>query len=154
MTALALPVQGPTFLSAPRAEIGEINARFAVLGIPYGVPYTVRNVAPSVADAPRAIRERSARFGRMLGHHDFDLEGPLATAGDLALVDCGDVPADPRDFPASAARATEAVRGILAAGAMPIVLGGDDSVAEPFLAAWRERGPVTVVHVPGVASQV
>ena len=30
---------------------------------------------------------------------------------------------------------------------MPILLGGDDSVAEPFVAGWRDHGPVTVVQL-------
>ena len=147
MTALALPAPGATFLSAPHAAIERLAARFAVLGIPYGIPYTVRNVAASVADAPRAIRERSARFGRMLGHYDFDLRGALVAAGDLALVDCGDVPADPRDLAGSAARATEAVRRILAAGAIPIVLGGDDSTTALALRGFEGRGPLHILQI-------
>jgi len=145
--ALAMPTGGATFLSAPTAGIGELSARFAVLGIPHGVPYTVRNIAPSVADAPRAIRERSARFGRMLGHHDFDLDGALAERGQLALADCGDVPADPRDLMGSAARATQAVRGILAAGALPIVLGGDDSTTALALRAFDGLGPLHILQI-------
>jgi len=145
--ALAMPTGGATFLSAPFAGIDGLTARFAVLGIPHGVPYTVRNIAPSVADAPRAIRERSARFGRMLGHHDFDLDGALAESGDLALVDCGDVLADPRDLPGSAARATQAVRGILAAGALPIVLGGDDSTTALALRAFEGHGPLHILQI-------
>ncbi len=144
---LAMPTGGATFLSAPTAGIGELSARFAVLGIPHGVPYTVRNIAPSVADAPRAIRERSARFGRMLGHHDFDLGGPLSERGELALADCGDVPADPRDLIGSAARATQAVRGILAAGALPIVLGGDDSTTALALRAFDGHGPLHILQI-------
>jgi agmatinase len=146
-STLAVPTGGATFLSAPHAEIAQLDARFAVLGVPYGVPYTVRGIAPSAADAPRAIRERSARFGRMLGHHDFDLDGALADRGDLALSDCGDVPADPLDLPGSAARATEAVRGILAAGALPIVLGGDDSTTALVLRAFEDHGPLHVLQI-------
>jgi len=147
MTALTLPPPGATFLSAPHAAIERAAARFAVLGIPCGMPYAARNVAPSVADAPRAIRERSARFGRMLGHHDFDLGGALVAAGDLGLVDCGDVPADPRDLARSAARATEAVRGVLAAGAMPIVLGGDDSTTALALRGFEGHGPLHILQI-------
>lgn len=145
--ARAIPAGGATFLSAPYVEIDRLAARFAVLGIPHGVPYTVRNLAPSVADAPRAIRERSARFGRMLGHHDFDLGGALAEIGDLALADCGDVPADPRDLPGSAARATDAVRRILAAGAFPVVLGGDDSTTALALRAFEGHGPLHILQI-------
>jgi agmatinase len=144
---LTVPTGGATFLSAPFVEIDRLAARFAVLGVPHGVPYTVRNLAPSVADAPRAVRERSARFGRMLGHHDFDLGGALAEHGDLPLADCGDVPADPRDLPGSAARATDAVRRILGAGALPIVLGGDDSTTALALRGFEGHGRLHILQI-------
>lgn len=145
--ALTKPAGGATFLSAPFVALDRLAARFAVLGIPHGVPYTVRNIAPSVADAPRAIRERSARFGRMLDHHDFDLGGALVAHGELSLADCGDVPADPRDLPGSAARATDAVRGILAADAFPIVLGGDDSTTALALRGFEGHGPLHILQI-------
>jgi agmatinase len=36
---------------------------------------------------------------------------------------------------------------VLAAGAVPIVLGGDDSVPIPFAAGFEGRGPLTVVQI-------
>jgi len=150
-TPLAIAPGGPGFLSAPLADIEQLDARFAVLGIPHGVPYPVRGAAPGVAsgaaDAPRAIRERSARFGRMLGHHDFDLGCALGGLAALRLADCGDVPADPRDVTAGAARATTAVRRILAAGAVPIVLGGDDSTTALALRGFEGHGPLHVLQI-------
>ena len=44
----------PSFLSAPLVPIDALDARFAVLGIPYGVPYDTRNLGASVCEAPRA----------------------------------------------------------------------------------------------------
>lgn len=144
---LAVPAGGVGFLAAPAADIERLDARFVVLGVPQGVPYRVRDVAPSVAEAPRAVRERSARFGRMLDHHDFDLDAPLGDLAALRLADCGDVPADPRDIRGTAARATAAVRRILAAGAMPIVLGGDDSTTALALAAYEGHGPLHILQI-------
>jgi agmatinase len=145
---LALAPEGPgAFLAAPRADLEQLDARFAVLGIPHGVPYAGRPPGPGASDAPRAIRERSARFGRMLGHYDFDLGGALADGGPLGLADCGDVPADPRDVAGNAARATAAVRRILDGGAMPIVLGGDDSTTALAIRAFEGRGPLHVLQI-------
>ncbi|MCZ7566415.1 MAG: arginase family protein [Burkholderiales bacterium] len=145
--ALAIPPDGPSFLGAPHADIARLVARFAVLGIPQGVPYPARGAGPGAAAAPRAIRQRAARFGGMLAHHDFDLGGALGDAGALGLADCGDVPADPHDVAAGAARATAAVRRILAAGAVPIVLGGDDSTTALALAAFDGHGPLHVLQI-------
>lgn len=146
-TPLTAPAGGAGFLAAPYVALERLDARFAVLGIPHGVPYTVRSVAASVSEAPQAIRDRSARFSRMLDHHDFDLDNALGDPAALRLADCGDVPADPRDLAGSAARATEAVRRILAAGAMPIVLGGDDSTTALALGAFEGHGPLTVLQI-------
>ena len=137
----------PSFLSAPVVPIDALDARFAVLGIPYGVPYDTRNLGASVCEAPRAIRERSARFGRMLAHHDFDLGHPLCEGTAFPLVDCGDVASDPRDLAGGAVRATDAVRRILARGAMPIVLGGDDSTTALALRGFDGNGPLRVLQI-------
>ena len=143
-----MPPQPATgFLAAPIVPVGSIEARFAVIGIPNGIPYSVANVGASVSDAPRAIRERSARFGRMLSHYDFDLGAVFAADGLLPLVDCGDVQADPYDLRASAVRATDAVRAVLAAGAMPIVLGGDDSITALAIAAFAAHGPLCILQI-------
>ena len=127
-----------TFLSAPRATPDKLAARYAVLGIPRGIPYKPEQLEASVCDAPRAIRERSARFGRMLAHHDFDLGGALAAGEPLSLVDCGD---------ASAAHAPATVKAVLKAGALPIVLGGDDSTTALALRGFEGQGPLSVLQI-------
>ena len=38
-------------------------------------------------------------------------------------------------------------KSVLAAGAVPMVLGGDDSIPIPVLQAYADRGPVTVVQI-------
>jgi agmatinase len=127
-----------TFLSAPAAGLDKLAARYAVVGIPRGIPYKPEHLQASVCDAPRAIRERSARFGRMLGHHDFDLGGALAAGEPLSLVDCGD---------ASAAQAPAAVKAVLQARALPIVLGGDDSTTALALRGFEGQRPLTVLQI-------
>jgi agmatinase len=147
IAAARVPEGIPGFFSGPYAALDSLSARYAVLGVPYGVPYPGRDLASGASGAPRAIRERSARFGRMAGHHDFDLGRALAAEGPLPLADCGDVPADPRDVPGNMARATAAVRRILDAGALPIVLGGDDSITALAIGAFERHGPLHVLQI-------
>jgi agmatinase len=64
-----------------------------------------------------------------------------------SVVDCGDVVGDPDQGPANAARTEAAVTALLDRGAMPVVLGGDDSIPIPVLAAFAGRGPLTVLQV-------
>jgi len=122
-----------TFLGFPAGAPGD-PAEIAILGVPRGVPYP--GVAPVCEEAPAAIRQRSQRLARFVDHHDFDLDGPMLPA-ELRVLDCGDV--------AGPAATRQAVRAILDAGAVPLVLGGDDSVPIPVLRAYAL--PLVVLQV-------
>ncbi len=151
MTLPLVRIPGPEFTSFlgvdTVTDLQTLEAEFAVLGIPFGVPYDMRGVASGASEAPQAVRKRSARFGRFLEHYDFDLGGELLAGRRIRIVDCGDVVADPRDLPGNAARAVDAVRAVVQSGAVPIVLGGDDSVPALVLKGFEGRGPVHVLQI-------
>jgi agmatinase len=137
-----------SFLGAPVCtDLDALQADVAILGIPHGVPYDVRRAPSDTAHMPAAVRTASKRFARLIGHHDFDLGGDLLDGGRLRLVDCGDVPGDPRDVPGNVERATGAVRAILEHGALPIVLGGDDSIPPLVLRAYPPDKLFTVIQI-------
>lgn len=137
------------FLGAPvETDLDHLEAEVAILGIPHGWPYPDPGPAAGCAAAPSAIRRRSLRLARFRGHWDFDLGAPfLPDDAGWRLVDAGDVPGEPRDGPGNSERAEAAVRAILERGAVPVVLGGDDSTPIPFLRAFAGRGPITVIQV-------
>ncbi len=143
------PPDGAGFLGAPvQTDLARLEADVALLGVPHGWPYPRRGATAGCAEAPSAVRRASQRLARFRGHWDFDLDGPmLPLEGGPRLVDAGDVPGSPDDGPGNSARTTEAVRDILAAGAMPVCIGGDDSVPIPILRAYEDRGPITVVQL-------
>lgn len=146
----AAPEGDQTFLSAPLVtDLDTLDADIAILGIPYGVPYGMRGVAGGSSHAPAAMRAASARFGynRFLGHFDFDFDSDVLDGRSVRIVDCGDVVSDPLDIPGNAQRATAAVRAVLDRGAVPIVLGGDDSIPIPFFRAFEGHGPLVVVQL-------
>jgi agmatinase len=137
-----------TFLNLPLAlDLDNLDAHVAILGIPYGDPYTIDEVTNDQTNAPTAVRRFSERALRGIERWDFDLGGPLLDGRDIRVVDCGDVPGDPRDLGLHYRKAEEAVRKILEAGALPIVIGGDHGVPIPVLRAHAGRGPITLVHV-------
>jgi agmatinase len=136
----------PSFLGLPVGSLDDLRADVAILGIPHGTPYPRPGATAGCAEAPSAVRRRAARLARFADHHDFDLDGPMLPAG-LRIVDCGDVPGSPDDPVGNRQRAEAAVRAVLAAGALPILLGGDDSTPIPVLAAFSARGPLTVLQV-------
>lgn len=63
------------------------------------------------------------------------------------MVDAGDVPGDATDGPGNSAQTTAAVAAILERGAVPICIGGDDSVPIAILRAYEGRGPLTILQV-------
>ena len=136
-----------TFGGLPACKnVAKLTADIAIIGIPHGTPYRMGEPSPS-ARAPAAIRAASRAHGDQLKHYDFDLGGPLLNKDDIRVVDCGDVPGNPLDAAGNSQRATDTVRAIIDAGAVPIVLGGDDSVPIPFFRAFHGHGPLTVVQV-------
>jgi agmatinase len=136
------------FLGVPvETDLEALVADVAILGVPHGWPYPRPGATAGCAEAPAAVRQRSQRMARLRGHWDFDLDGPMLPDDGPRLVDAGDVPGSPGDGPGNAERTEAAVRAILSAGAVPICVGGDDSVPIPILRAFDDRGPLTVLQV-------
>lgn len=120
------------------------SSEVVVLGAELATVYRGRE--PHATGGPAAIRAASGRLAPFVGNHDFDIAGPFAP-WTSRVADGGDITTIVTDPEGNRERISSAVGQVVGDGAMPILLGGDDSVAIPFLAAWRERGPITVVQV-------
>ena len=97
--------------------------------------------APGTRFGPRAIRSASCAAGRHLE------AGVDALREVLRVVDFGDAPILPADPVRSHQAIEETVAAVLAAGAVPVVLGGDHSIAEPDIRACAAvHGPVGLIH--------
>ena len=112
----------------------------AVTGVPFDQAVTNR---PGTRLGPRAIREASA------------LQAPDAPYGwgfdvmsERVIVDYGDLAFDYAHVPDFPAALTAHVAGILAAGAAPVVLGGDHYISFPILRAFAEvYGPMSLIQI-------
>ncbi|HSC93176.1 MAG TPA: agmatinase [Gaiellaceae bacterium] len=95
---------------------------------------------PGARFGPRAIRAASCPPGP-------HLEAKVDAFRALRIVDYGDAPVLPAD-PVRSHEAIERLVGeVVEAGAIPVVLGGDHSIAEPDVAAVAARhGPLGLVH--------
>ena len=136
-----MQIPSVTFAGLPGAALAR-SGQIAVLGVDHATPYEAGKPSHS-AGAPAALRAALTGYNRMAEHYDFDLGG-LRPDG---AVDCGDVPSDPADPPGNRDAITRAVRALLDAGAIPVVLGGDDSVPIPMFRAFEGRGRLTVVQI-------
>lgn len=143
------PRQGPaSFMDFPLcSDLDGFDADAAILGIPYGDPYTVDEVTNDQTNAPTAVRAESRCLSDSLDRWDFDLGGTLFDGHDVRVVDCGDVPGDPADLGGHYRRAEAAARLILGRGALLVTIGGDHGVPIPVFRALEGHGPITLVHI-------
>ncbi|HEX3175062.1 MAG TPA: arginase family protein [Methylomirabilota bacterium] len=130
-----------TFAGLPGADQPGPH-QIAVLGIEHATPYE-RGKPSHSAGAPAALRAALTNYNRLADHYDFDIGGLRPDSA----VDCGDLPGDPADPTGNREAITRAVRALLDVDAIPVVLGGDDSVPIPMFGAFEGRGPLTVVQI-------
>jgi agmatinase len=134
-----------TFLDLPTASIADgARADVAIFGAPAATPYP--SVGPYCAGAPAAIRAGIANWAGARDHMDFDLGGAMVAAGTSA-VDCGDLAYDAQDAAGNRARIAGAAKTLLDGGAVPVVIGGDDSIPIPLFQAFEGRGKFTVLQI-------
>jgi agmatinase len=130
----------PSFAGLPYTEDpAELAGADAVI---VGAPIDeLTSDGPGTRFGPRAIRSAGCAPGPHLE------AGVDALRRELRVIDFGDAPVLPAD-PVRSHRAIEQTVGaVLAAGAIPIVLGGDHSIAEPDIRACAAvHGPVGLVH--------
>jgi agmatinase len=118
------------------AELEGLHA--AIVGAPFDDLVSDR---PGARFGPRAIRAAGCPPG-------LHLEAGVDAFAALRLVDFGDAPVVPADPELSHRAIEETVGTVLSAGAIPIVLGGDHSIAEPDIRACaRAKGPVGLIHL-------
>jgi agmatinase len=95
---------------------------------------------PGTRFAPRAIRAASCPPGPQL-------ETRVDALAELRVVDFGDAPVLPADPVRSHAAIEATVGQVLAAGPIPVVLGGDHSISEPNVRACAAaHGPLGLMH--------
>lgn len=137
-----------TFLNFPLVEdLDVLKADFAIIGMPYGSPYTMDETINDQTNAPTAVRRASQRISLGLDRYDFDIGGTLFDGQDVKIVDVGDVLAHAGDPGGHYSRAEAAIRKIRAAGALPITIGGDHGIPIPIFRALDGEGPITLVQI-------
>jgi agmatinase len=122
-----------------------IDADVAVLGAPFDFGTQWRAGARF---GPRAIREASTLFS--FGHagaYDHEDDVTYLPADKVRMVDIGDADIVHTDTLKSHANIELGVRKILAADALPVVLGGDHSINIPCVAAFAGQEPIHIVQI-------
>jgi agmatinase len=122
------------------------DANAAVFGAPHGTPYPAidNRVHAGAADAFRkALAEDSA----WIEHFDWDFDEPLLPDPAFRAVDLGNLKTAPKDGAGNRKKIEAQTRGIVAAGAVPVMFGGDDSVPIPFLSGFSDGPAITILQI-------
>ena len=148
----APPASPTSFLNFPLAlDLDNLDADIAILGVPYGLPYSIGELANDQSRAPDLIRRNAQDAAweepRTRFHYDWDLGGPLLDGRPIKVVDCGNVTADMFDPYEHYRRAQAAAEKIFASGAVLITLGGDHGVPIPIMRALPKDQKITLVHI-------
>ena len=143
---LNLPFVGiSTFAKRPYvADWSSIDADVAVMGAPYDFGTQFRAGARF---GPRAVREASTLFS--FGHagaYDHEDDCTYLPAS-VRIVDIGDADIIHTDTARSHANIKTAVQAMLAAGALPVVIGGDHSVNIPIIDAFEGQGDIHILQI-------
>lgn len=143
---LDLPFVGiSTFGKRPYvSDWSQIDADVAILGAPFDAGTQWR---PGARFGPRAVREASTLFS--FGHagaYDHE-DDAIYLPGDVRIVDIGDADIIHTNTVNSHANIETGVRAILAAGALPVTIGGDHSVNIPCINAFDAQGDFHILQI-------
>ncbi len=143
---LNLPFVGiSTFGKRPYVEDwSKIKADVAVMGAPFDFGTQFRAGARF---GPRSVREASTLFS--FGHagaYDFEDDCTYLPQS-VRIVDIGDADIVHTDTTRSHANIRAGVEAILAAGAFPVVIGGDHSVNIPCIQAFEGHGDIHILQI-------
>ena len=130
----------PSFMGVPFARDPK-GSKAAILGVPFDCGTHAVRIGSRLG--PNAIREQSA----LVRPYEPPLQdfNPLER---LALVDCGNVRVVPGDIAVSYPAIEAAVARIVAAGAVPVTMGGDGAVTLPQLRALHGKyRDLAVLHI-------
>lgn len=127
-----------TMMRLPQAT-QPVGLDAAFIGVPLDTGTSHR---PGARFGPRQIRAESALL------RPYNMATGAAPFDTLEVADLGDVPINTYSVEKSLPIITDFYRRVLAAGCVPLTMGGDHTIALPILrAVAAQHGPVALVHV-------
>jgi arginase family enzyme len=130
-----------SFARAPVIDRSQLQpGTAAVAGAPYDLTSTSRVGARF---GPRLVRENSTYFGYHSSTsgtarlHEVSTDDVLTFSGDTRLFDVGDLNIYPADLDKTERSFAEGIGEIVAAGAFPVIIGGDRYVTRPLARGFR-----------------
>jgi agmatinase len=135
-----------TFMGS-RFSVSARDFDVALFGAPHGTPYRGIDNRP-YERAPNALRKAIQADKGFSDSWDFDFGGPLlGKEHKFRFADLGDLPTQSKQPARNRKAIEECTRAIIANGAVPLMIGGDDSTPIPFIAGFSEQAPLTILQI-------
>ncbi|MGB3314438.1 MAG: agmatinase [Albidovulum sp.] len=130
---------GPSSMMRLPVQANAVGLDACFVGVPLDIGTSNRS---GTRHGPRQIRAESCML------RPYNMATGAAPFDRLRVADIGDVAINTFDLKKTIDIITDAYRGILAQGCIPLTLGGDHTLTYPILRAMAERhGPVALIHV-------
>jgi agmatinase len=134
ITSILGATASKTFLGLQASrDLEMLDASSVFIGATGATPYG--NMGSFCQNAPDAIRDAIGYLANNIDRYNFDIGGPIFPKGSKPAVDYGNLPFDDTNFAKNRSAIRATVSKVIQAGAVPIVVGGDDSVPIPMLDA-------------------
>jgi agmatinase len=139
-----------TFFGVPGPiALDDLDAQVAFLGVPYDGGTPQPGIPTGQAGGPAAARlasrdQFSYGDGASLGWYDIEADRDRLVG--VTMADVGDVAIQGAQDETNFERITEVVRRIVERGALPVAVGGDNSVSFPLVRGMKALGEIDVVY--------
>jgi len=130
------------------SNIERVDADAVIIGVPCATPYLARPAYGSAnLSGPAAIRKGVSHLTARQDRYDWECGGTTLRERSHRVVDAGNLNVSFRDAEWNRRVIRESVESVVEQGAVPIVLGGEDSVPIPVLQGLSKLNNVTVLQL-------
>ena len=138
-----------TLMGVPAlSDVADLQTDVAVFGAPCCTPYlSATEYANANLDGPKAIREALATWAWAHDRYDWDQGDYLYEDMNERVVDLGDLPVDVASAQCNRRVIQDTCAAVIAKGAIPFALGGDDSIPLPMLWAMEPLEDITILQL-------
>lgn len=141
------PKKPPVTFLGSRFSTSARDFDVALFGAPHGTPYRGIDNRP-YQTAPNVLRKAVKADQAFIESWDFDFGGPLlGKEHKFRFADLGDLPTQSKQAARNRKMIEDCTRAIIANGAVPLMIGGDDSTPIPFIAGFSEQAPLTILQI-------
>jgi len=140
-----------TFMGVPYCkDVKSVNADVVVMGVPCATPY-LHDPAYGKANlaGPTAIRRATTKWVNAHDRIDWDVDSSVFSGHLDRIADIGDLDVHLDTAPANRELIRRTTETIVERGAVPVVLGGEDSIPIPVVQGLEALGDVTILQLDG-----